>query len=323
MSWERPLHQAGFVAGVAVGDGCVVVHERGTRLVCLDAVDGAVRWDVPIGTWPRAVVVAGARCLVLPQSPRRLVCLDLATGRREWTVEFGAFVGHLVVARGTVLVGGWRGYAPLRALDVETGELLATADIHTVWPAAVGGGFLVAAPGGTAVRLVDHDLREVAAWSLPERISGPDHAAVFTPIAEDRYLVRCGARTVVEVGPGGVREFVRAERDLTVDAPVLAGGLVWLRERSGGYTTAAGGRLRWRFDIGQPLVGGVHVVDGGFAVAALAGTLFRLDPTGQILGRAQVARRITALEPSGLALTKGTLLAFSASLLPGLQRGKQ
>ncbi|MGC4892899.1 hypothetical protein [Micromonospora sp. DT31] len=45
---------------VAVASGHVAAHERGSRLVGLDAVTGAVRWDVPLGTWPRAVVAAGA-----------------------------------------------------------------------------------------------------------------------------------------------------------------------------------------------------------------------------------------------------------------------
>ncbi|WP_375295993.1 PQQ-binding-like beta-propeller repeat protein [Saccharothrix sp.] len=40
------------------------------------------------------------------------------------------------------------------------------------------------------------------------------------------------------------------------------------------------GRLGWRFDIGRPLMGGVQAVDDGFAVAALAGTLYRLDRSG-------------------------------------------
>uniref|UniRef100_UPI0031DC90B5 outer membrane protein assembly factor BamB family protein n=1 Tax=Saccharothrix mutabilis TaxID=33921 RepID=UPI0031DC90B5 len=316
LRWERPLHQSGQVSGVAVGDGCVVVHERRTRLVCLDAVDGSVRWDVPVGTWPRAVVVDGPRCLVLPQSPWQLVCLDVATGRREWTVELDGYVGHLVVAGRTVLVGGWRGYTPLRTFDVGTGRLLATADVRSVWPAPVGDGFLVG--GGSEVRLVDRDLREVAVWSLPEPLASPDHAAVFTPVGSDRFLVRCGARSVVEVGPAGVREVVRAGHDLTEDAPVVAGGLVWLRERAGGYTTVGDGRLGWRFDVGQPLVSGVRAVADGFVVAALAGTLFRLDRDGRVRGRVQVARRITALEPSGLLVTKGALLAVSASLSPGL-----
>ncbi|MER5626124.1 PQQ-binding-like beta-propeller repeat protein [Streptosporangium sp. NPDC002544] len=78
--WERQLHQRGSASALAVTEDRVVLHERHTRLVCLDRHDCSVRWDVPIGTWPRAVVVASDRCLVLPQDTDQLFCLDLTTG---------------------------------------------------------------------------------------------------------------------------------------------------------------------------------------------------------------------------------------------------
>ncbi|MFI9817219.1 outer membrane protein assembly factor BamB family protein [Saccharothrix variisporea] len=316
VKWERPLHQAPGTVRPAIAPGRVVVHERGTRLVCLDAVDGSVRWDVPIGTWPRAIVIAGARCLVLPQLPRELVCLDLDTGRREWTVELDGFVGHLVVAGGVVLAGGWRGYRPVRLYDVESGRLLATADVHTVRPAVVDGGFLTGTPGGTEVRLLDgRDLSAVAAWTLPEPLADPDHRRAFTPVG-GRFLVRCGRRGFAEVGRPEV--VAHADHDLTSDAPHVVGGRVWLRERLG-YTTVADGRVGWRFaEVGQTLVGRVQPAGEGFLVPGGAGTLFHLDRDGQVRERVQVGRRISAVREHGpdglLVLTKGTLLALGSRL---------
>jgi hypothetical protein len=45
-------------------------------------------------------------------------------GQRNWGVEMPSFIGHVVVSQDTVLLGGWRGYTRLMALEVETGELL-------------------------------------------------------------------------------------------------------------------------------------------------------------------------------------------------------
>jgi len=123
VAWERQLHQAGSASALAVNTRYLVVHERRTRLVSLDPLDGSVRWDIPIGTWPRAVVISGPHCLVIPQNTGELLCLDLDNGERVWSVGLRGYVGHLVVAGDTVLVGGWRGYTPLHALDVDTGRL--------------------------------------------------------------------------------------------------------------------------------------------------------------------------------------------------------
>lgn len=119
--WERNLHQAGRDTAVATAPGHLVVHERGTRLVGLDPDDGSVRWDVPVGTWPRDLILAGPYCLVLPQNPSDLLCLDVHTGTLVWRVELARFSGNVVVAGDTVLAGGWRDYTPVRAFDLATG----------------------------------------------------------------------------------------------------------------------------------------------------------------------------------------------------------
>ncbi|MFG2075148.1 outer membrane protein assembly factor BamB family protein [Nonomuraea maritima] len=90
--WERPLHQRPSAGAPAIGEDCVVVHERHTRLVCLDRRYGTPRWDVPVGTWPRAVVIAGDRCLCLSQEGV-LSCIDLATGAVVWRACLPEFSG--------------------------------------------------------------------------------------------------------------------------------------------------------------------------------------------------------------------------------------
>ncbi|MFD1504044.1 PQQ-binding-like beta-propeller repeat protein, partial [Streptosporangium lutulentum] len=122
--WERQLHQRISASAVAVAEDRVVVHERHTRLVCLDRYDGSVRWDVPIGTWPRAVVVAGDRCLVLAQDTDQLSCLDLTTGAALWRAGLPQYSGHVVATAETVIVGGWRGYTPMAAFNLKNGRPL-------------------------------------------------------------------------------------------------------------------------------------------------------------------------------------------------------
>ncbi|MGW7531147.1 outer membrane protein assembly factor BamB family protein [Amycolatopsis sp. NPDC054798] len=322
IGWERPLHQRGVASGLAVTNGHVIVHERGTRLVSLDPEDGSVRWDVPVGTWPRGVVIAGDRCLVIPQDDPRLSCLDLATGRQIWSADVPAVPGHLVVSANVVLVGGWRGYTPLRAFDLATGQLRWETErrIHTVLPVPAGDGFLIGEPGDTRVRLIDrHDGWELSAWQLPQPLADNDAGASVSEVGPGRFLLRCGPRALAEIvlSADTVREFVRAETDLAAVAPEFAGGLLWLPEVRGGYTVVdpAVGRLRWRVDVGQRLVGQVAPAADGFLVASASGSLFHLNSDGRITKRTSVARRIWALRGAAtdqvFAVTKGALLAIT------------
>ncbi|MBB1158176.1 MULTISPECIES: outer membrane protein assembly factor BamB family protein [Amycolatopsis] len=332
IGWERPLHQRGVASGLAVTSGEVIVHERSTRLVSLDPAAGSVRWDVPVGTRPRAVVIAGDRCLAIPQDHPRLSCLDLATGRRIWSADIPAFSGHLVVSANVVLVGGWRGYTPLRAFDLATGQLRWGTErrIRTVLPVPAGNGFLIGQPQDTRVRLIDrHDGRELSAWRLPEPLADNDAGSVVAEAGPGRFLLRCGRRALAEIvlSADQVREFARAETDLAAAAPEQAAGLLWLPELRGGYTVvdSAVGRPQWRVDVGERLVGRVVPTADGCLAASNSGMLFHLASDGRLTERTSVARRIWALRNAAadqlFAVAKGSLLAISARRCPARAAG--
>ncbi|MGW4774130.1 outer membrane protein assembly factor BamB family protein [Nocardia sp. NPDC004278] len=318
--WERQLHQLGRVKAVALTHESVVVHERNTRLVSLDRWTGSLRWDVSVGTWPRAVVVTGDRCLVIAQNTQQLSCLNVWTGALLWHAALPPTTGHLVTTADTVLAGGWRDYTSLMAFDLETGtRCWETADrVDIVLPVLVGDGVLVGAPGGTVIRLINpRDGAELSRWRLPEPLISSDDRPACTPIGPDRFLARCGPRSVVEIrlSSARVREFVRAEADLVSTAVEYTAGMLWLHELRGGYLAAdpVDGHALWRVDVGQPLVDQVVRTGSGFVVATKNGALLHLDPAGQVINRTTVARRIAGLRSAGpdelLVQTKGTLLA--------------
>jgi outer membrane protein assembly factor BamB len=318
--WERHLHQAGSGSALALTPGHLVGHERNTRLVNLDPVDGSVRWDVPVGSWPRAVAIAGSRCFVLPQNTGQLQCLDLHSGERVWTAGPYGFVGHLVVAGNLVFVGGWRSYTPLRALDVETGQLRWETDHreHTVLPVPVRDGLLVGRPGDSTVRLIDQrDARPMTTWPLPQPLVDHDNRRAFVADGSGGLLVRCGSRAVARIVPstGTTDLVVEAERDLAPVPVDRHDGLLWLWERRGGCTvaTSAEGRILGRVDSGRQLVHSVVSAGGEFVLADTNGRLLRVSAQGSIGDCAVVGQRIRALrrlDQSGLlVVTKGSLLA--------------
>ncbi|PXX65564.1 outer membrane protein assembly factor BamB [Nocardia tenerifensis] len=318
--WERQLHQRGCIKAVALTPESVVVHERNTRLVSLDRPTGSLRWDVSVGRWPRAVHVTGDRCLVIAQNTHQLSCLNVRTGALLWNTAIPPATGHLVTTADTVLAGGWRNYSPLMAFDLETGaRRWETTDcVDTVLPALVGDGVLIGVPGDTVIRLIrPGDGEELSRWRLPEPLISCDDQPAFTPIGPDRFLARCGPRSVVDIRLSSaiVREFVRAEADLAATAVEYNAGMLWLRELRGGYLAVdpVDGRVLWRVNVREALVDHVAMTRAGLVVATHTGALLRLDSVGQVLERTAVARRISALRTAGpselLVQTKGTLLA--------------
>ncbi|WP_354644153.1 PQQ-binding-like beta-propeller repeat protein [Kitasatospora camelliae] len=318
--WERVLHQRGAHSAVAVAGERVVVHERRTRLVCLGAADGAVAWDIPVGTWPRALVVTGERLLVLPQDPPVLSCVRLTTGEVLWRAGLPRWAGHVAVADGVVLAGGWRGYTPLTALDLTDGRPLwrSAAPVTTELPVAWAGGLLLGT--GSRAWLIDpRDGRERESWELPRPLAGADAGAVFTVLDADRCAVRGGGGSVLVLRrPAGRSESLTTHGNpLLGGAPLAVGGMLWLRERrSGGEYLVVdpldGTRSR-RTGVGRIVVPGVVPTAGGAAVATEDGGLFHLDGEGRVSGRERLGGRLAGVHALGggrlLAVDRGSLRA--------------
>lgn len=318
--WERALHQRGAISSVLVADDHVLVHERTSRLVRLNRHDGSVTWDARVGDWPRNIVRAGDVCLVRPQSPDRLDCLDLATGSPRWRIGVSKWTGHVAVIADVVLIGGWRGWSPVRALDLRTGEQLweARPGCATVLPARLGHLALMAEAEGSRVWAID-PRTGVEVWraGLPGTLGMIDGGPVFTPGGAGRVVARCGpgSLAVIREGSDVVGELPMNGRELPAGAVKYVGGLLFVREGRDGYRAVdpANGTLRWRVDIAQPLADGVAGTPSGFAMVTRNGTLLHLDPDGGIVRRTSLHRRVAELRGDGgsevFLLTRGTVLA--------------
>ncbi len=324
--WIRQLHQRGD-AGTLAGVGeHVVVHERRTRLVCLDRHEGAVRWDTGIRTRPYDVVTAPApgpgAGSVLVQENDLLSCLRLTDGAGVWSVGLPRYCRSPVIAGDTVVTGGWRGYTPLTAFRLVDGRPLwrTPEPARTAKPLVWGGGVLVGS--GTDVRLIDPGSgQELSRWRLPEALTETDHRPAFTAIGQDRCLARCGRRSLVTLRlcSGHVEPFLSHDADLAASAAEFAGGVVWVREARVTSDGACGrlavapenGRVVGRVDVREPLVGDVVPVPGlvpgaGFAVVGDSGVLCLLEREGRIVHRIRSRPPGRALALRGLG---GDLLA--------------
>ncbi|MBE1491232.1 outer membrane protein assembly factor BamB family protein [Plantactinospora soyae] len=321
--WRRPLHQRGSASALAIVPGHLLVHERHTRLVDLDPTDGVARWEVPIGTWPRDVVVDGTQCWVISQDRDELRCLDLHSGEVRWSAALPRWTAQVVVVGDVVLVGGWRGYTALRAFDRWDGtpRWKSPDRVRTVLPARVGDGPQVLTGGhdDNSVRLLDvRDGAEITRWAVPEPICAVDSGPAFAAVGEDRFLIRCGERTVWQIRPGAdeAGEFFRHDRALVVTSPYPCGPTVWVREVGGGVVAldAATGQPRWRVDLGRATADGVVPTGAGYVLAAVRpGTLSLVDATGAVVDRVHVDQQVGGLRDLAadtlLVVGKGSLTA--------------
>lgn len=301
-SWERDLHQRGAHSAFAVGEDCVVLHERRTRLVCVERADGAVRWDIPVGTWPRAIVLTGDRVLVLPQQPDLLSCVDLGTGDVRWSIRTPRFTGHVTATEDSVVVGGWRGYTPMAGLGLADGRVRWTKEpsVHWAEPLTWGGGVLTGT-GTDAVLLDARDGGETRRWRLPEPLSEWD-GAVFAPLGGDRVAAGCEPSALTAFGLGSAAaDWHRAYEPFAGFA--YAAGALWMRRPRTGYLVVepADGTISCSTDTGtgHRMVTGVVPCADGVLVGADSGVIFRLGSDGQTLARYSLGRRIDGLHDAG------------------------
>ncbi|MEU9005901.1 PQQ-binding-like beta-propeller repeat protein [Streptomyces sp. NPDC048551] len=322
--WERELHQRGGHSAVVTGPDCVVLHERRTRLVCLEQADGAVRWDVPLGTWPRDLVLARDRVLVLPQTPDRLSCLDLRTGAVLWSTPTPRFTGNLAVAGDTVVIGGWRGYTPMTGLALADGHVRWTtgSPVRSVRPLPWGAGLLTGS-GSEVVLLDPRDGAALKRWRLPEPLRPGDGGVFTAPPAGDRFVAVAGWASLVSFGPGArVPEWHAAYEPFAWFGHV--GDAVWMHRPAGGFRTVDpvdGSRL-WctGTGVGQQLVAGPVPYGDGFLVGSDNGGVYALGPDGRAVARRSLGRRLDGLHPAAdgglLFASRGTFGAATVTVTP-------
>ena len=117
--WRHGLHQRPNGRSI-VSREFLIVPERRSFLAKLNASTGSALWSAKVQNSWGWLACTSDRVFYLNQHSR-LQCHDAETGEAQWAEELRGYNGWLVPAGPTLLVGGWRGYAPLVALDVTTG----------------------------------------------------------------------------------------------------------------------------------------------------------------------------------------------------------
>jgi hypothetical protein len=244
--WSRPLHVSSLA--VAVSSGSVVVAERHSRLVRLDAGSGEQHWDQRVEDCWGATVIAGDRCLYLSQAGV-MHCFDLDTGRRLWLTPDLRLRHHVSVSGAVIFLGGWRGYHPLARVSLADGEPLpfdgkALIDAGRLAlplalrlgpnPGPDTHGVLIAGAGRPVLLLMGASGVVLAEWTLPEPVVFSDFGGGYSVSDDGRVAFLCGRRTIMAFQlDRGVQVLWRHERDLRPREPMLEDRTLWVIDDAG------------------------------------------------------------------------------------------
>lgn len=118
--WSYPIcHRVGAFA--IDGDDCFVAA-RSAKLVSLCASTGEPRWSVRI-QGPHGWLAFNSRTVFYLNQHALLIAVGRRTGEVLWSCELRGINGWLHASRERVVVGGWRGYSDLVALDADDGRI--------------------------------------------------------------------------------------------------------------------------------------------------------------------------------------------------------
>ncbi len=116
--WSFDTHQT--VHAFAGTGGDIFVACRSSHLHCIEALTGESRWDAGVLNSWGWLAVDSSRVYYLNQHSR-LDAFDRLTGAVCWSRQLNGMNGWLHAFGTTVVVGGWRGYTDILAMDAADG----------------------------------------------------------------------------------------------------------------------------------------------------------------------------------------------------------
>ncbi|MFI6263376.1 PQQ-binding-like beta-propeller repeat protein [Micromonospora sp. NPDC051006] len=314
--WSRSLHLRSSSETMAAASDALVVAERHSRLTRLDPVSGESLWEQRVEDCWGTTVVAGEKCLYLSQAGV-LHCFDLHNGEQMWSTPGPRLLHYVSVSGSVILLGGWRGYHPLKRVSLADGEPLppvSTALPHgsqLAWPLplrlaperdlATHAALIAIADKPELLLLDSQSGTVVAEWPLPAPVVFPDTGIAYDVSDDGRIIFLSGRRTIMAFHPvDGVKVLWQHERDLLPHPPMLRGGALWLVEDTGiTFVDLDRGAVTEVAHLPRGAVSAAAPISGGALFAYPDGSLVSVDRVGHVNASLRIPARIDRLLPGG------------------------
>jgi outer membrane protein assembly factor BamB len=321
IAWRRNLHFRPSLSSIVFDPSAIFLVERRTRLVSIDQLTGETRWSASVDNPWGSLAVTPFVCVYIGQNGL-LTCFDRRSGAVRWVSNVGGGSGHVAAASRSVITGGWRGYSPVRAFDLENGEakwswsnLNPTGNY--VQPLAGDEVFVTSERGTNTLQKVDANTGDnVGTWSLPNAINSGDKSLAFTA-AEDAVYFRTGSHGVCRLIDDTIENVWESETKLSSAVPLRYGSKLVLAGMFGGQIVDIRSKTVTAIGSSCPMVPGLFVSTHSAFLGLTTGHLVNVDFEGNEVAREHIAEHITTIGggTTGLVyvVTKGELLAYLIS----------
>lgn len=313
--WTFPVHHA---VGAFAGDrDTCFFAARNTKLIALSATTGEQHWSARIEN-PHGWLAFDERRVFYLNQHSYLIALDRQTGQQLWSRELLGTNGWLHAFGDRVVVGGWRGYTDILAMDANDGHTCwsrsaRTAALHSTRVHAESATLVVAEPQNKRILLVrlsdGTEAREYATvFENGETIERPRGTT-----ASETAVVQCGEHDFVAISGHNADA-----RTISVEAPIWSQNL----SCSGAlvpFVTAARELSAWHLTENRVVhLGAIRhnrrdllpfcqISSNSFVVGTSFGELLYFSPAAGTLTTHKLGERIaTTIANAGTVMVCGT-----------------
>lgn len=313
--WSYPIHHA-IGAFAADGPDCFVAANH-NKLVSISSETGQVRWSASVES-PYGWLAFNDRSVFYLNQHAHLIAVDRKTGEPLWSRTLEGVSGWLHTLSTTVVVGGWRGYTDILAIDGDDGKTRWTRSarsqpLHSTRIHAESGTLVVADVENKQARFVrladgvevsqapvDWEAEFIERPTGTTRCTGP----LVIRSSGHQFLAITGANPDIEV--------VAVEADIWSQNISCSGAVV-------PFLTSRGELLAWHLVEKRILNFGLlphnrrdllpfcQISDDSFVVGTSFGELRHFTQSGKETARSKVGKRVaTGISLSGSTAIFGT-----------------
>ena len=298
--WRRDLHHRPSHRAILT-DKLLITPERSTFLTRLEPASGTPRWSTKILN-PWGWLAHDSERVYYLNQHALMQCHALDDGKMRWTAELPGIHGWLVPAGRVVVVGGWRGYTPLSALDAATGELVWRGEPtgeRLAEPVAGPWGLAVASLDAPLVRFLDPTSGALQGEApLPAHGQQPDATPLLRRAGDRLLLAARDGRYLSLASPSSGWEvlFTHPTEIHTTAPPIVDDAAIFMDMRGqlscyGLLRSDLRWSLPWRHQR-RDLLPVARSPRGLWAIGGSDGRVSVLDPTGRVLWSKVIAKRI-------------------------------